>query len=74
MDKRSLRKPFTKEGRASISITEKNDDKRQASRIEDLGHINVQDSDKKEIKESDAWDELGYTYPSWRKWQILIVM
>jgi len=74
MDKRALRKPFTKEGRASISITEKDENKRQQSRIEDLGHINVHESDKKEIKESDAWDELGYSFPSWRKWQILIVM
>lgn len=24
--------------------------------------------DKVELTESDAWDKLGYSFPTWRKW------
>lgn len=51
MDKQSLFKPFSK-------IAGKG---RNESRIEDLGHINVQNGEKKELKEKDAWDRLGYS-------------
>jgi len=27
-----------------------------------------------ELLESDAWDKLGYSFPTWRKWQILMVV
>ncbi|MBE7180514.1 MAG: MFS transporter, partial [Terriglobus roseus] len=30
--------------------------------------------DKIEITEEDCWDELGYAFPSWRKWMILSVI
>jgi hypothetical protein len=30
----------------------------------------VQD-DKIELQDTDAWDKLGYSFPTWRKWQIL---
>ncbi|CAN9322945.1 unnamed protein product [Alternaria alternata] len=30
--------------------------------------------DKVELQDSDAWDKLGYSFPTWRKWQILIVV
>lgn len=30
--------------------------------------------DKIELTENDAWDKLGYSFPAWRKWQILTVM
>ncbi|KAF2203430.1 MFS general substrate transporter [Delitschia confertaspora ATCC 74209] len=33
----------------------------------------VQDS-KVELTEEDAWDKLGYSFPQWRKWQILGVV
>ncbi|KAF2397286.1 MFS general substrate transporter, partial [Trichodelitschia bisporula] len=29
---------------------------------------------KWELTEGDAWDVLGYSFPTWRKWQILIVV
>lgn len=29
---------------------------------------------KIELQEADAWDKLGYSFPSWRKWQILCVV
>ncbi|KAI1862200.1 uncharacterized protein JN550_010356 [Neoarthrinium moseri] len=29
---------------------------------------------KRELKETDEYAHLGYSYPTWRKWQILIVM
>jgi len=29
---------------------------------------------KRELTESDAWNKLGYSFPTWRKWQILIVV
>jgi hypothetical protein len=30
--------------------------------------------DKIEISEADCYDELGYSYPSWKKWTILTVI
>lgn len=30
--------------------------------------------DKIELQDSDAWDKLGYSFPTWRKWQILFVV
>lgn len=30
--------------------------------------------EKKELTEAAAWDKLGYSFPVWRKWQILCVM
>lgn len=27
--------------------------------------------DKIELQDTDAWDKLGYSFPTWRKWQIL---
>jgi hypothetical protein len=24
--------------------------------------------DKMELQDSDAWDKLGYSFPTWRKW------
>jgi hypothetical protein len=30
--------------------------------------------DKIELQESDAWDKLGYSFKTWRKWQILGVV
>jgi len=29
---------------------------------------------KIELKEEDAWDELGFSFPSWKKWMILTVI
>ncbi|KAK3324373.1 MFS multidrug transporter [Cercophora scortea] len=29
---------------------------------------------KKELKEEDAWDELGFAFPKWKKWMILTVI
>lgn len=26
---------------------------------------------KIELQDADAWDKLGYSFPTWRKWQIL---
>jgi len=34
----------------------------------------VTEDNKIELQESDAWDKLGYSFPSWRKWQILMVV
>ncbi|KAK0621690.1 major facilitator superfamily domain-containing protein [Bombardia bombarda] len=31
-------------------------------------------TDKIELKEEDAWDELGFSFPTWRKWMILTVI
>lgn len=33
----------------------------------------IKDS-KIELQDSDAWDKLGYSFPTWRKWQILMVV
>jgi len=27
--------------------------------------------EKVELQDVDAWDKLGYSFPTWRKWQIL---
>ncbi|KAF2263857.1 MFS general substrate transporter [Lojkania enalia] len=32
------------------------------------------EGDKIELQDSDAWDKLGYSFPTWRKWQILGVV
>jgi hypothetical protein len=32
------------------------------------------DDGKYELKDSDAWEVLGYSFPTWRKWQILCVV
>ena len=34
----------------------------------------VTDDNKIELQEADAWDKLGYSFPTWRKWQILCVV
>ena len=34
-------------------------DQEQTDRIKD---------DKVELQDSDAWDKLGYSFPTWRKW------
>jgi len=34
----------------------------------------LQDGEKYELLDSDAWDVLGYSFPTWRKWQILGVV
>jgi hypothetical protein len=30
--------------------------------------------DKYELLDTDAWEVLGYSFPTWRKWQILMVV
>lgn len=32
------------------------------------------EDEKKELMEGDAYDVLGYSYPTWKKWMILAVM
>ena len=32
------------------------------------------ESGKRELLETDAWEKLGYSFPTWRKWQILGVV
>lgn len=34
----------------------------------------VTSDEKVELLDSDAWDKLGYSFPTWRKWQILCVV
>ncbi|KAF2446434.1 MFS general substrate transporter [Karstenula rhodostoma CBS 690.94] len=34
----------------------------------------VTSDDKIELTDTDAWDKLGYSFPTWRKWQILGVV
>jgi MFS family permease len=34
----------------------------------------VASSNKVELTDTDAWDKLGYSFPTWRKWQILVVV
>ncbi|KAF2458667.1 major facilitator superfamily domain-containing protein [Lineolata rhizophorae] len=34
----------------------------------------VREDGKHELLESEAWDKLGYSWPTWRKWQILCVV
>jgi MFS family permease len=34
----------------------------------------ITDDGKIELQEHDAWDKLGYSFPTWRKWQILCVV
>ena len=29
---------------------------------------------KRELVEADVYELLGYSYPTWRKWQILVVL
>jgi hypothetical protein len=29
---------------------------------------------KKELLDTDAWEVTGYSFPTWRKWQILVVV
>ena len=40
-----------------------------ASHAESVGK-----EDKQELKEGDAYDKLGYSFPTWKKWMILSVM
>jgi MFS family permease len=34
----------------------------------------VTSDEKIELTDSDAWDKLSYSFPTWRKWQILVVV
>lgn len=34
----------------------------------------VLDGDKRELTEEECYDELGYSYPSWKKWMILSIV
>src|ERR1700742_2634550 len=34
----------------------------------------IQKGEKYELQDHDAWEVLGYSFPTWRKWQILGVV
>jgi len=34
----------------------------------------LREDGKRELLDSDAWEVLGYSFPTWRKWQILCVV
>ncbi|KAF2638915.1 polyamine transporter 4 [Massarina eburnea CBS 473.64] len=45
----------------------------QGAETEKQDRIVTQDN-KVELQDTDAWDKLGYSFPTWRKWQILMVV
>jgi hypothetical protein len=47
------------------------DDRDGAEWVEEQGHG---PAEKVELTEEDCWDELGFSYPTWKKWMILTVI
>jgi hypothetical protein len=41
---------------------------------QELSLHRLQKGEKYELLDSDAWEVLGYSFPTWRKWQILGVV
>jgi hypothetical protein len=39
-----------------------------------LGLAQNKGTEKVELTEEDAWDELGFSFPTWKKWSILTII
>jgi hypothetical protein len=44
------------------------------AQLEEKPQSRLRDDGKYELLDSDAWEVLGYSFPTWRKWQILCVV
>jgi hypothetical protein len=42
--------------------------------VEENGQHRIEKDGKYELLDTDAWEVLGYSFPTWRKWQILGVV
>lgn len=50
-------------------------DEKATADVSHLSAVNVSSSGKKkELRERDAWDKLGYSFPTYKKWYILLVL
>lgn len=50
-------------------------DEKPTADVSHLSAVNISSaSQKKELKERDAWDKLGYSFPTYKKWYILLVL
>jgi len=63
--------------RANDRLEEKDDGASDASKGRESGNANLEklgSNDKYEITEDDCYDELGFSFPTWKKWYILSVI
>ncbi|ORX40311.1 MFS multidrug transporter [Kockovaella imperatae] len=67
MDKQTLVKPFTASGREQLKQGSAATHVEEVQRDHERGKHRV-------LKEKDAWKKLGYSFSTWRKWQILFIM
>lgn len=47
---------------------------KDATRIDSSEKHHIDDSDKIELTEEDCYDELGFSFPFWKKWTILSII
>ncbi|KAK0666504.1 putative MFS transporter [Cercophora samala] len=45
-----------------------------AAPLRQFSKTNAPPTDKIELKEEDAWEELGFCFPTWKKWTILTIV
>lgn len=43
-----------------------------AQKGEKPSHLDSEGNEKIEIQEEDCYDELGFSFPTWKKWSILV--
>lgn len=67
MDKQTLLKPLS----SLTSRNEKGDRKNGVELHERIASGDTGNGEKKELKQRDAMQYLGYSWSTWRKWQIL---
>jgi hypothetical protein len=46
----------------------------EEAELDEKPQTHVREDGKYELLDSDAWEVLGYSFPTWRKWQILSVV
>ena len=51
----------------AVPDTERDPNYGQGEKLDQEQTDSIKD-DKVELQDSDAWDKLGYSFPTWRKW------
>lgn len=52
----------------AVPDTERDPDYGQGKEMDQEKTDRIIKDDKVELQDSDAWDKLGYSFPTWRKW------
>ena len=62
------------DGKATaVPDTERDPNYGEGTELEQEKTDRIITGDKVELQDSDAWDKLGYSFPTWRKWWVELV-